>query len=183
MSLSLSRRDRGRRGNTKLYMTTRPASSLRPLGTRQPPQAHAVAGSTQLFMMTIRAAKFTPEVLLSAPRRSPGSPNSTGKLVLHTVSPPMSPRAMHRQPYKGPAGPRRGCADRQPQVSTYSFQDHKKDVQIQLLDLESGHSTRLYKDAAYSEPTWVGETEFLFLKAGDKGSSALMLADAKRPEP
>lgn len=45
------------------------------------------AGCTQHFMMTIRAAKFTPEVLLSAPRRSPGSPNSTGKLVLHTVSP------------------------------------------------------------------------------------------------
>lgn len=37
------------------------------------------------FMMTIRA-KLTPEVLLSAPRRSAGSPNSSGKLVLYTVS-------------------------------------------------------------------------------------------------
>lgn len=36
-------------------------------------------------MMTIRA-KLTPEVLLSAPRRSAGSPNSSGKLVLNTVS-------------------------------------------------------------------------------------------------
>lgn len=37
-------------------------------------------------MMTIQAAKFTPEVLLSAPRRSPGVPNATGELVLYTVS-------------------------------------------------------------------------------------------------
>lgn len=37
-------------------------------------------------MMTIRAAKFTPEVLLSARRRSAGSPNSLGKLILYTVS-------------------------------------------------------------------------------------------------
>lgn len=37
-------------------------------------------------MMTIQAAKFTPEILLSAPRRSPGVPNATGELVLYTVS-------------------------------------------------------------------------------------------------
>jgi hypothetical protein len=36
-------------------------------------------------MMTIKANRFTPEVLLSAPRRSPGAPNSTGELVLYTV--------------------------------------------------------------------------------------------------
>ncbi|PSR77548.1 Alpha/Beta hydrolase protein [Coniella lustricola] len=37
-------------------------------------------------MMTICATKFTPEVLLAAPRRSAGTPNSTGKLVLYTTS-------------------------------------------------------------------------------------------------
>ncbi|KAI1431706.1 prolyl oligopeptidase [Xylaria sp. CBS 124048] len=36
--------------------------------------------------MTICATKFTPEVLLSAPRRSPATPNSTGKLAIYTVS-------------------------------------------------------------------------------------------------
>ncbi|KID88060.1 dipeptidyl peptidase [Metarhizium guizhouense ARSEF 977] len=36
--------------------------------------------------MTVHAARFTPEVLLSAPRRSAGVPNSTGELVLYTVS-------------------------------------------------------------------------------------------------
>ncbi|KAF2132646.1 dipeptidyl-peptidase-like protein V precursor [Dothidotthia symphoricarpi CBS 119687] len=36
--------------------------------------------------MTIRAAKFTPEVLLSAPRRSEGVPNSDASKVLYSVS-------------------------------------------------------------------------------------------------
>ena len=36
--------------------------------------------------MTIRAAKFTPEVLLEAPRRSAGIPNSDASRVLYSVS-------------------------------------------------------------------------------------------------
>lgn len=36
--------------------------------------------------MTIRANKFTPEVLLSAPRRSAATPNNDGTLALYTVS-------------------------------------------------------------------------------------------------
>ncbi|GJC80087.1 prolyl oligopeptidase [Colletotrichum tofieldiae] len=36
--------------------------------------------------MTIQASKFTPEVLLSAPRRSAGIPNPAGTKVLYTVS-------------------------------------------------------------------------------------------------
>lgn len=36
--------------------------------------------------MTIRAAKFTPEVLLEAPRRSEGLPNADGSQVLYSVS-------------------------------------------------------------------------------------------------
>ncbi|KAI1322891.1 prolyl oligopeptidase [Xylariaceae sp. FL0255] len=36
--------------------------------------------------MTIRATKFTPQVLLSAPRRSAAIPNSSGTLALYTVS-------------------------------------------------------------------------------------------------
>ncbi|KAH7060829.1 dipeptidyl-peptidase-like protein V precursor [Macrophomina phaseolina] len=39
-----------------------------------------------LLAMTIKAAKFTPEVLISAPRRSAGVPNSDGSKVLYTVS-------------------------------------------------------------------------------------------------
>jgi hypothetical protein len=35
--------------------------------------------------MTIRASKFTPEVLLAAPRRSEGIPNSDASKILYTV--------------------------------------------------------------------------------------------------
>lgn len=97
--------------------------------------------------MTVVATKFTPEVLLSAPRRSAGSPNLSGKKVLFTVS-------------------------------TYSFEDHKKTSQIKVLDVESGHSTVLYDDLSYSEPVWVDEDYFLFVKSGDKGTSSLMLGSS-----
>jgi hypothetical protein len=36
--------------------------------------------------MTVKAAKFTPEVMLAAPRRSTGVPNGDGSRVLYTVS-------------------------------------------------------------------------------------------------
>lgn len=36
--------------------------------------------------MTVRAKKFTPEVLLSAPRRSEGLPNANATKVLYSVS-------------------------------------------------------------------------------------------------
>jgi hypothetical protein len=37
-------------------------------------------------IMTIKANSFTPEVLLSAPRRGAGAPNADGTAVLFTVS-------------------------------------------------------------------------------------------------
>lgn len=67
------------------------------------------------------------------------------------------------------------------QTSTYSFEDHKKTLQLQLLDLDTGRSTLLYKDSNYSEPTWVSDSKFIFIKSGDKGSSSLMVADANNP--
>lgn len=66
-------------------------------------------------------------------------------------------------------------------MSTYSFQEHKKTNSIQVLDLESNHATTLYTDSSYSEPTWVGETEFLVIKSGDKGTSSLLVADVNSP--
>jgi hypothetical protein len=38
------------------------------------------------LIMTIRATKFTPEILLEAPRRSQGLPNSDASKVLYSVS-------------------------------------------------------------------------------------------------
>ena len=40
----------------------------------------------QAAEMTLKANKFTPEVLLSAPRRSAGAPNGNGTKILYTVS-------------------------------------------------------------------------------------------------
>lgn len=58
---------------------------------------------TQLPIMTVHASRFTPEVLLSAPRRSTGVPNSTGDLVLYTVCshcrPPSLPFALLRKSF------------------------------------------------------------------------------------
>lgn len=38
------------------------------------------------IVMTIKAAKFAPEILLEAPRRSPGAPNSDASKILYSVS-------------------------------------------------------------------------------------------------
>ena len=50
-----------------------------------------------------------------------------------------------------------------------------------MLDIESGASTVLFEDASYSEPVWVGDDSFLFLKSNDKGSTSILLGQASRP--
>ncbi|RYP23102.1 hypothetical protein DL765_001357 [Monosporascus sp. GIB2] len=101
--------------------------------------------------MTITATKFTPEVLLSAPRRSAGVPNRTGTCLANAGI-----------------------------VSQYSFESHSKSYAIKVLDLKTGSSTVLYEDPAYTEPTWISATEFVFVCNRDK-STSLMVADATRP--
>jgi hypothetical protein len=44
-------------------------------------------GLLATLTMTIKAAKFTPDVLLTAPRRSAGVPNSDGSKILYQISP------------------------------------------------------------------------------------------------
>ncbi|KAK6587496.1 hypothetical protein PZA11_000786 [Diplocarpon coronariae] len=99
--------------------------------------------------MTVRAEKFTPEVLLSAPRRSAAAPNADGTLALFTVQ-------------------------------TWSFQSHSKSVEIRLLDVKTGQTKVFTDDKNDSEPTWLGEKNLvLWLRAGEKGTTSLMLADAE----
>lgn len=99
--------------------------------------------------MTIRAKKFTPEVLLSAPRRSAAVPNAAGTLALFTVS-------------------------------TYSFEEHAKSAAIRLLNIKTGQTKVLSADLNASEPTWLGEKNLvLWLKAGEKGTTSLVIADAE----
>lgn len=67
------------------------------------------------------------------------------------------------------------------QVSTYSFEDHKKTSQIRALYIESGHSVLLVDDVSASEPVWLGDDEFLHLKSGENGSTSLMVRRAMSP--
>ncbi|KAI0176308.1 dipeptidyl peptidase [Hypoxylon sp. FL1284] len=99
--------------------------------------------------MTIMATKFTPEVLLSAPRRSNAVPNSAGTLALYTVT-------------------------------EYSFESHSKDYAIKVLDIQTGRSTVLYEGPQYTEPVWISENDFIFVKRYNSFSS-LMVADATKP--
>ncbi|KAK1830298.1 Alpha/Beta hydrolase protein [Podospora conica] len=100
--------------------------------------------------MTLKATKFTPEVLLSAPRRSPAVPSPNGKKALFTVS-------------------------------TYSFETHKSTAQFRLLDIESGQSSVLYEDNRISEPVWLDDDEFLFLRSTDGGATAIIADSISSP--
>lgn len=98
--------------------------------------------------MTVCAEKFTPEVLLSAPRRSAATPNALGTLALFTVQ-------------------------------TWSFASHSKTAEIRLLDIKTGQTKVLTDDKKCTEPTWLGlDNLVLWLKAADKGTTSLVLADA-----
>lgn len=99
--------------------------------------------------MTVRAEKFTPEVLISAPRRSAATPNSDGTRALFTVQ-------------------------------SWSFQSHSKSADLRVLDIKTGQTKVLVDDKKCSEPTWLGEKNLvLWLKAGEKGTTSLVLADAE----
>lgn len=94
--------------------------------------------------MTLTATKFTPEVLISAPRRSAAVPDPSGSRALFTVS-------------------------------TYSFENHKKTSQIRLLEIKSGQSSLLVEDGGASEPVWLNEDEFIYLKSGENGTTYIRL--------
>lgn len=67
-----------------------------------------------------------------------------------------------------------------PQVSVYSFEKHKKTSSLQLLDIKSGAITTLFEDLNYSEPTWVSESDFIFVRNNEKGTTSLMLSDVSK---
>lgn len=64
-------------------------------------------------------------------------------------------------------------------VSTYSFQSHKKTLEIKLLDIEKSQSSLLTNDEKASEPNWLGEgNELIWLKEAGKGVTQIIHADA-----
>jgi len=102
--------------------------------------------------MTIRAKKFTPEVLLSAPRRSAAVPNADGTLALFTVS-----------TYSF-------------QSHTKSAEIRILDIQngqTKLLSSDSNASEPTWLG---------DKNLVLWLKGGEKGTTSLILADADNPD-
>ncbi|KAK4984386.1 hypothetical protein LTR50_006641 [Elasticomyces elasticus] len=100
--------------------------------------------------MTVRATKFTPKVLLSAPRRSAGIPNEAGTAVLYTIS-------------------------------TYSFESHEKAVELRVLDFKSGESVLLVQDNGVSDPVWLEDDVFAYLKSGKEGKSEVIVGSVENP--
>lgn len=102
--------------------------------------------------MTIRANKFTPEVLLSAPRRSGGSPNPDGTLALYTVS--------------------TYSFESHSKTSEIRVLDIKTgQSKVLSSDLNASEPTWLRE-----------KNLVLWLKGGEKGTTSLVLADAENLE-
>ena len=91
--------------------------------------------------------KFTPQTLLSAPRRSAGVPNSSGSKVLYTTS-------------------------------TYSFETHKKDTELRILDVKTGAGLPIAHNEEVSDLTWLDGDEFACLCAEQDGTTSLCIGDA-----
>lgn len=99
--------------------------------------------------MTVRANKFTPQVLLSAPRRSAAVPNADGTLALFTVS-----------------------------TYSFESHSKKSELRVldistghsQLLTSESGASEPVWLG---------DKNLVVWLKGGEKGKTHLLLADAE----
>ena len=97
--------------------------------------------------MAIRANKFTPRALLSAPRRSTGVPNSDGSRVLFTSS-------------------------------TYCFEEHKKTVEIRVLDAKTNESKLIASHSELSEPNWLDDdTIFLLEHISSENTSGISIGE------
>jgi len=64
-------------------------------------------------------------------------------------------------------------------VSTYSFESHKKTLEVKVLDISTGQSTLITKEEKTGEPNWLGNgNELLWLKEGEKGATQLIVGSA-----
>ena len=102
----------------------------------------------------MRTAKFTPEALIAAPRRSPGIPNASGTKILFTVS-----------------------------TYSFDEHKKTSQIRVLDVGTQSDKdSTLLYENSAYSSPVWVNDDEFLLLKSGsESGSTTLLLSSVSKP--
>ena len=63
-------------------------------------------------------------------------------------------------------------------VSSYSFESHAKTTEIRLFDITSRTSTLITNAKGASDPHWL-ENDILYLKAGDSGTTELVVMDAE----
>ncbi|KAL0930556.1 oligopeptidase family protein [Colletotrichum truncatum] len=98
------------------------------------------------------AKEFTPEVLLSAPRRGDAVPSPDGSLILYTQS-------------------------------TYSFEDGKTLKEVRVMDIKTGASEQLTDDDKVHDAQWLPRTNtnVIYLKSGDKGTTQIWIADGADP--
>lgn len=96
--------------------------------------------------MVQRSQKFTPQTLLSAPRRSAGVPHPDGTKVLYTTS-------------------------------SYSFETHKKDTELRLLEVKTGAGLVLAHNEDVNDINWMTGDEFACLCAGNNVTE-LCIGDA-----
>lgn len=102
-----------------------------------------------LFAMVIKARKFTPEVLLEAPRRSAGLPNSDASKILYSIS--AYSFAEHK----------------------------KKTTEIRILDADNQQTTLITDDSSASDANWIDDDTIVFLKSGNDGTTTIVVGDPK----
>lgn len=102
--------------------------------------------------MAVRTHKFTPELLLSAPRRSAAVPNKDGTLAIYSVS-----TYCFRAHKKS--------------VEIHLLNLKTGDIRVLNADVEASEPTWLGD-----------ENSILFIKSGEKGTTSLCLLNADKPD-
>ncbi len=110
--------------------------------------------------MVVVATRFSPEVLVSAPRRGAAVPNGAGSLALYTVS-------THRV-----------GAETTKEIRVVTIPSATSCAEEKLL---SGQSSQLVADEKVHDAKWLAGNVVLYLRSGDKGLTHVVTADADAP--
>ena len=65
-------------------------------------------------------------------------------------------------------------------TSTYSFETHKKTIELRLLDVKSGESIQLAKDDEISDMNWLDDDEFVCLQAEKDSTTRVFWGSASK---
>ncbi|MCJ1474015.1 hypothetical protein MMC13_002673 [Lambiella insularis] len=101
--------------------------------------------------MTILKTQFTPEDLITAPRRSSATPSPDGKYALYTAN-------------------------------KYALESHSETIEVQILDLDTERSTLFSDNQRNKAPSWLGNSQILWSKDTDDGSTEIWTASVGRED-